>query len=52
MQASREVVDRIVESGEVVYGINTGFGLFSNVTVSSDKLCELQDNLIRSHSAG
>lgn len=48
----REVVDKIVESQEVVYGINTGFGLFSNVTVSSDKLGELQVNLIRSHSSG
>lgn len=37
---------------QVVYGINTGFGLFSNVTVPSSKLEELQDNLIRSHSAG
>jgi len=52
IKAGREVVDRIVESGEVVYGINTGFGLFSNVTVSSDKLGELQVNLIRSHSSG
>ncbi|GMI07379.1 hypothetical protein TrRE_jg11023 [Triparma retinervis] len=48
----REVVDKIVESQEVVYGINTGFGLFSNVTVSPDKLGELQVNLIRSHSSG
>ena len=48
----RRVVDLIVKSGEVVYGINTGFGLFSNVTVSADKLGELQVNLIRSHSSG
>ncbi|EOD04863.1 hypothetical protein EMIHUDRAFT_69043 [Emiliania huxleyi CCMP1516] len=52
VEASREIVDRIVSTDEVVYGINTGFGLFSNVTVSADKLCALQDNLIRSHSAG
>jgi histidine ammonia-lyase len=45
-------VDKIVESGEIVYGINTGFGLFSNVTISADKIEELQENLIRSHSAG
>ena len=29
VKAGREVVDNIVESGEVAYGINTGFGLFS-----------------------
>ena len=48
----RAVVDAIVESGEVVYGINTGFGLFSNVTVAPEQLGQLQVNLIRSHSSG
>ncbi len=52
IKEGRAVVDNIVESQEVVYGINTGFGLFSNVTVKSDQLGELQVNLIRSHSAG
>lgn len=52
VEASRAVVDRITSTDEVVYGINTGFGLFSNVTVGKEKLCELQDNLIRSHCAG
>ena len=42
INAGRAVVDAIVASGEVVYGINTGFGLFSNVTIASDKLGELQ----------
>jgi histidine ammonia-lyase len=49
---SRAVIDRVLKSGEVVYGINTGFGLFSNVTVGDDKLAELQNNLIRSHCSG
>ena len=34
------------------YGINTGFGLFSNVTIAGDQLERLQVNLIRSHAAG
>jgi len=46
------VIDDIVASGEVAYGINTGFGLFSNVVIGPGKLTELQENLIRSHSAG
>lgn len=50
--AGRGVVDKIVESGEVAYGINTGFGLFANVTVSEEQLRELQENLIRSHCCG
>lgn len=49
----REVVDNILkDSTRVAYGINTGFGLFSNVVISPDKLSELQENLIRSHSSG
>ncbi|GAB9469176.1 Histidine ammonia-lyase [Globisporangium polare] len=49
----REVVDNILkDSTRVAYGINTGFGLFSNVVISPDKLTELQENLIRSHSSG
>jgi len=52
VQAGRNVVDKIVESGETVYGINTGFGLFSNVTVGPEQLGELQENLIRSHCSG
>ena len=51
VDAGREVVDRIVAKGDVVYGINTGFGLFSNVTVSADKLCALQENLSARHRA-
>ena len=45
-------VDRIVASGETVYGVNTGFGLLANTRIPDDKLAELQTNLILSHSAG
>ncbi|CAG2055541.1 unnamed protein product, partial [Timema podura] len=36
----------------VVYGITTGFGNFARTVIDSDKLEELQYNLIRSHAAG
>jgi len=45
-------VDRIVASGETVYGVNTGFGLLANQAIPADRLAELQTNLILSHSAG
>ena len=35
-----------------MYGVNTGFGNFADVVIPNDKLEELQENLIRSHSAG
>ncbi|MEM6295242.1 MAG: aromatic amino acid lyase, partial [Myxococcota bacterium] len=41
-----------VASGQVIYGINTGFGALSSTTVPSDKLEALQLNLLRSHACG
>ena len=40
----REIVDQVLRSGEVVYGVNTGFGLFSNVSISSVR-CEHPNHL-------
>ena len=45
-------VARIVESGRPAYGVNTGFGKLSDVTVPADELRELQINLVRSHACG
>lgn len=49
---SRKLVDEWVKNGEIIYGVTTGFGEFSNVTISSDKIEQLQENLILSHAAG
>jgi histidine ammonia-lyase len=49
---ARKVVDDAVEQGDVVYGVNTGFGNFSDVVIPRDRLLELQLNLVRSHAAG
>ena len=46
------VVGRVRRCAQVVYGVNTGFGSFQNVSLPADKLGELQVNLILSHSAG
>ena len=52
MEISRLGIDHILESGETTYGINTGFGALSSVSIGSDKLEALQVNLIRSHACG
>ncbi|HYE13587.1 MAG TPA: aromatic amino acid lyase, partial [Pyrinomonadaceae bacterium] len=52
MEASRRTVERIVAESRVVYGVNTGFGKLSDVTVGADELRELQVNLVRSHACG
>jgi histidine ammonia-lyase len=50
--AAAASVERIVASGETVYGVNTGFGLLASTRIPDDRLAELQTNLILSHSAG
>lgn len=50
--ASRQVVDDILASGEVMYGINTGFGKLAEVRIADDQLAQLQLNLVRSHCCG
>lgn len=49
---ARNLIDEIIASNQTVYGVNTGFGRLSEVRISSEKLNELQLNLIRSHCAG
>jgi histidine ammonia-lyase len=52
VEAARRTVERIVAESRVVYGVNTGFGKLSEVTVPADELRELQINLVRSHACG
>lgn len=52
MEASRRVVEEILRSGRVVYGVNTGFGKLSTVTIPREATRALQVNLVRSHAAG
>ncbi|HEX8457668.1 MAG TPA: histidine ammonia-lyase [Pyrinomonadaceae bacterium] len=51
-EASRALVERIVEEGRVVYGVNTGFGKLSDYSIPRAELRELQLNLVRSHACG
>lgn len=52
MSATRRVVEQIIERGDVVYGVNTGFGKLSDVHVPPTSLKTLQINLVRSHCCG
>ncbi len=52
VKKSAENVAQIVENGEVVYGVNTGFGPLCNTVISKENTAKLQDNLLRSHSVG
>lgn len=52
MKASRDYIEARIAKGEVMYGVNTGFGAFSSVRISDSEIEKLQVNLIRSHSVG
>jgi histidine ammonia-lyase len=46
------VIERIVEEERVVYGVTTGFGELATTRISTEKVHELQENLVRSHAVG
>lgn len=52
METSRKVIEKHLAAGDVVYGVTTGFGKFSNVPIDHADRKKLQLNLLRSHAAG
>jgi len=52
MVASRATIEEILDAGQTVYGVNTGFGKLSDVRIPHESLAQLQTNLVRSHAAG
>lgn len=49
---SAATVAKVIASGALVYGVNTGFGKLATTTIPADRLEELQKALVRSHAAG
>lgn len=49
---SREALEKAAGGSQAVYGVNTGFGKFSEVKISQNELKDLQRNLIISHACG
>ena len=52
VEKAQRVVKQIVDEGRSVYGVNTGFGKLSDVSIETGQLRDLQLNLVRSHSCG
>jgi histidine ammonia-lyase len=48
--AARRVVEDAVGSGDVVYGVTTGFGALANVRIDPAKASDLQHGIVRSHA--
>jgi len=52
MEKSNSLKNSIQESGLPVYGINTGFGIFSDKKIENQDSAKLSRNLILSHAVG
>jgi histidine ammonia-lyase len=52
VRSARRFVEEIVARGDVVYGLNTGFGKLADVRIPDRDLLDLQLNLVRSHACG
>src|ERR1700693_1185581 len=52
MAASRATIEEILAAGHTAYGVNTGFGKLSDVSIPPRNLAQLQTNLVRSHAGG
>lgn len=50
--AGAAAVAKILERGEPIYGINTGFGRLASVRIGDSDLTALQQNIVLSHAAG
>ena len=48
----RDLVESKIKSGEIMYGINTGIGEFSETILNNNQIKDFQKYLIYNHSAG
>lgn len=49
---ARKYIEEVIESEVPVYGINTGFGKLSDMTINRCDTSKLQINLLKSHACG
>ena len=46
------LIDSWVENSRTIYGVTTGFGALSDVSISREDAARLQTNILMSHAAG
>lgn len=53
IQQCRDYLDqKVAQSNDPIYGINTGFGSLCDTKIDAHQLSKLQENLVRSHACG
>ncbi len=52
IQASRAIIEKALQDGNIYYGINTGVGALAQQRIDAAQLKQLQRNLMLSHAVG
>ena len=52
IKSCREVLDKKIKAREIMYGVNTGIGEFSEVVLSDEQVRKFQKYLVYNHAAG
>jgi histidine ammonia-lyase len=52
IKVCRTMLEKKIEAGEIVYGVNTGIGEFSEVVLNDEQIQDFQKYLIYNHAAG
>ena len=52
IERSAATVQRLLATGDAIYGVNTGFGKLAKTRIAAADLSQLQINIVRSHAAG
>lgn len=52
LRKSRDLVERWLQEGRVIYGVTTGFGALSDVIIPARDARQLQRNILMSHAVG
>ncbi len=52
VRRAADAVTKLLERGEIAYGVTTGFGAFKDRMIAPDQVETLQRNIISSHSVG
>ncbi|MGB5295004.1 MAG: aromatic amino acid ammonia-lyase, partial [Thermoanaerobaculia bacterium] len=52
IEACRAFIEQRIVAGEIMYGVNTGIGEFSEVVLDDDQVREFQRYLVYNHAAG
>ncbi len=52
LSKTRAQLEAALADGQIIYGVNTGFGALSETRIAPEALAPLQGNLLRSHAVG